>query len=198
MGHRVIPGHSKSVKIFGVLSLLTFSMSMILLNHNQFASYFAAREAEPIGTNCLYSIAAHVLQCTAEGTGQKTPVVVGPRNVTSGIGTCRDNPGCVGRKYKKMGPIEPGEYRIRLDTREGGDGRFRLEPVPPVPGWRVWLPGWMPGALRGGFLLGMGSLTTHGCIMVLEADSTAYEQYRNLQNILLAQSTATNKLVVVR
>ena len=198
MAHRAVPGDSKSAKTFGVLSLLTFSLSMILLNHNLFASYFAKREIEPPGTNCFYSISAHVLQCTSEGTGQKTPIVVGPQDVTSGIGSCRDNPGCVGRKYKKMGPIEPGEYRIRLDTREGGEERFRLEPEPPVPGWRVWLPGWMPGSLRGGFLLGMGSLTTHGCIMVLEADGTANAQYRKLQSLLLARSTASNKLVVVR
>jgi hypothetical protein len=198
MAHRAVAGYSKSAKTFGVLSLLTFSLSMILLNHNQFASYFATREIDPPGTNCFYSISAHVLQCTSEGTGQKTPIVVGPQNVTSGIGSCRDNPGCVGRKYRQMGPIEPGEYRIRLDTREGGEDRFRLEPVPPVPGWRVWLPAWMPGALRGGFLLGIGSLTTHGCIMVLEADSTASAQYRKLQHSLLARSTASNKLVVVR
>jgi hypothetical protein len=193
-----IAGNPKSAKLFGVLSLLTFSLAVILLNHNQFASYFAAREVEAPGFNCSYSVSGHLLQCTSPGTEEKTPIVVGPQNVTSGVGSCRDNPGCEGRKYKKMGPIEPGEYKIRLDTREGGEERFRLEPDPPVPGWRVWLPGWMPGSLRGGFLFGMGTLTTHGCIMVLDEDSVAHAQYRKLQQLLLSASTASNKLVVVR
>ena len=198
MDQRAVPRFPKSAKTFGALSVLTFLLSVILLNHNVFASYFAKKAIDPPGTSCVYSISAHVLQCAAEGTGQKAPILVGPQSVTSGIGSCRDNPECVGRKYKKMGPIEPGEYRIRLDTREGGEEHFRLEPDPPVPGWRVWLPGWMPGALRGGFLFGIGSLTTHGCIMVLEDDSTASGQYRKLQQVLLARSTASNKLVVVR
>jgi hypothetical protein len=197
MGHRASRACSNSIKVCGLLTLLSFSLSLILLNHNMLASYSTGSEIDPAGTKCLYSISAHVLRCTSNGSRQTEPIMVGPENVTSGTGACRDNPQCVGRKYKKMGPIEPGKYKINRDPRVGGAERFRLEPIPPLPGWRVRLPSWMPGSLRGGFLLGIGDLVTHGCIMVLEEDSKASAQYKKLQQELEAQPTASNELVVV-
>jgi len=125
------------------------------------------------------------------------PIIVGPESVFSGAGGCRDNAQCMGRKFKKMGPIEPGKYRMNRDTRVGGEGRLRLEPIPPHPGWRVWLPGWMPGSLRGGFLLGIGGLS-HGCIVVIKEDSKASAQYRRMLQLLEEQPIASNELVVVR
>jgi hypothetical protein len=189
--------HSNSGKIWGVLTILCFSAGFLLLNHNMIASYPTARDPDRAGIDCLYSISAHVLRCTLNGSRQTEPLIVGPDNVTSGTGVCRDNPQCVGRKYKQTGPIEPGRYRINPDTRTGGKEIFRLEPVPPVPGWRVWLPGWMPGALRGGFLLGPGSLITHGCIMVRKIDRTASAQYKKLEELLNSQPGAGNTLEVL-
>jgi hypothetical protein len=188
---------SNSIKACGLLTFLSFSLSLILLNHNMLASSSTVSEIDPAGNECLYSISAHVLQCTSNRSRQTEPIMVGPENVTSGTGACRDNPQCVGRKYKKMGPIEPGKYRVNRDTRVGGAERFRLEPIPPVAGWRVRLPSWMPGSLRGGFLLGVGDLITHGCIMVLKEDRKASAQYEKLQQLLEAQPTASSELVVV-
>jgi len=197
MGHHASRACSNSIKVCGLLTLLSFSLSLILLNHNMLASSSAASEIDPAGTGCLYRISAHVLQCMSDGSRQSVPIIVGPENVTSGRGRCRDNPECVGRKYKYMGPIEPGKYRMNRDTRVGGAERFRLEPMPPRPGWRVRLPSWMPGSLRGGFLLGLGNLVSHGCIMVQKEDSKASAQYKKMLQLLEAQPTASNELVVV-
>jgi hypothetical protein len=198
MEHRGGLVSSKPIKICGSLTFFSFLLAVILLNHNMLASYRTQSELKPTGTECVYSISAHVLSCSLNATHQSGPITVGPENVTSGTGVCRDNPECIGRKFKRVGPIEPGKYRINHDTRAGGAERFRLEPVPPVPGWRVWLPGWMPGALRGGFMLGLGDLVTHGCIMVLRQDSKVSAQYKKVQELLAPQSTARNELLVVR
>jgi hypothetical protein len=196
MGHRAGRACSNSVKFCGFLTLLSFSLSLILLNHIMLRSSPTSREIDPTGTECLYSISAHVLQCASNRSPQAVPIIVGPENVTSGAGGCTNNPQCVGRKYKKMGPVEPGKYRMNRDTRAGGAERVRLEPIPPHPGWRVWLPGWVPGSLRGGFLLGVGNLT-HGCIVVLKGDSKASAQYQKMLELLQEQPTATHELVVV-
>jgi hypothetical protein len=186
-----------SVKTYGLLTFFNFSLSFILLNHNTFRGYFIRTETDRVGVGCLYRISAHVLQCASNGSLEAEPVIVGPENVTSGNGICRDNPQCVGRNYGWMGPIEPGKYRMNRDTRVGGAERFRLEPIPPRPGWRVRLPGWMPGALRGGFLLGIGDYISHGCIQVVKGDSKATAQYKKLEQLLEAQPIARNELVVV-
>jgi hypothetical protein len=117
---------------------------------------------------------------------QMPPIIVGPESVASGEDTCKDNPQCTGREYKRKGPIEPGEYKMNPDPRPGHTARFELEPIPPNPGWRVRLPSWMPGSLRGGFLLGLGH-DTHGCITVQKDDPTAKAQYEKMRQFLQAQ-----------
>jgi len=138
------------------------------------------------GAECLYRISAHTLKCVSSMNSQMPPIIVGPQNVASGDGACKDNPQCTGREYKKKGPIEPGEYQMNPDPRPGHTGRFELEPIPANPGWRVRLPSWMPGSLRGGFLLGLGEYT-HGCITVLKEDPTAKAQYEKMRQFLQAQ-----------
>lgn len=195
MWHRVRPTFSNSVKVCGLLTFLSFSLSLILLNHTMFASSSPASDTDPAGTECRYSISAHLLQC-ANRSRQTPPIILGPENVTSGVGRCRDNPQCVGRKYKWVGPVEPGKYRMNRDTRAGGEQRFRLEPIPPNPGWRVRLPSWIPGSLRGGYLLTFGTFT-HGCIIVRKEDPKARAQYEKVLQMLEAESHASNRLLVV-
>jgi hypothetical protein len=196
--HRLALASSKSLKIYALLTLLTFSLAVILLNHNMFGTSSAATEFDGAGTACAYTISAHVLSCTSKAGPSTAPVIIGPEGVTSGHGICRDNPQCEGRKYKRMGPIEPGKYRMHLDTRAGGIERVRLEPVPAPPGWRVWLPGWIPGSLRGGFLMGLGKFVSHGCIQVLQTDAEATAQYNRVYRLLEARPNAIHELVVVR
>jgi len=141
------------------------------------------------GARCLYSISAHRLECSSSVNHQMPPVIVGPENVASGDGTCKDNPQCTGRKFMLKGPIEPGEYKMNPDPRPGHAGRFELEPIPPNPGWRLRLPSWMPGSLRGGFLLGLGS-ATHGCITVQKEDPTARAQYGKMLKLLEAEPSS--------
>jgi hypothetical protein len=195
--YRASRGSWNPIKVYGLLAFLTFCLAVVLLNHNLFTTASAASEIDPAGTLCVYSISGHVLECRPNGSLLAAPVIVGPENVTSGTGVCRDNPQCVGRKYKGMGPIEPGKYRMNRDTREEGAERFRLEPIPPPPGWRVWLPGWMPGALRGGFLLGLGRVVSHGCIQVEKEDAKAGAQYKEMLRLLEAHLNARHELVVV-
>jgi hypothetical protein len=147
------------------------------------------------GAECLYRISAHTLKCVSNTNYQMPPIIVGPENVASGDGTCKDNPQCTGREYKRRGPIEPGEYKMNPDARRGHSERFELEPIPVNPGWRVRLPSWMPGSLRGGFLLGLGD-ATHGCITVLKEDPIAKAQYEKMLQFLQAQG-GNNYLRVV-
>lgn len=197
MKRRLGPASPKLIKIYGLLTFLSFSLALILLNHNLFGTSSAASEIDAAGTVCVYTISAHVLRCTSEQGRHTAPVVVGPEGVTSGHASCRDNPQCEGRKYKKMGPIEPGTYRMNRDTRAGGIERFRLEPIPPPPGWRVWLPGWIPGSLRGGFMMGIGQFVSHGCIQILDTDDKAIAQYQKMMQLLQAQPNAIHEMVVV-
>jgi hypothetical protein len=148
------------------------------------------------GAECSYSISAHTLECAPSVNHQMPPIIVGPGNVASGDGGCQDNPQCTGRKYTHRGPIEPGEYKMNPDARPGHPGRFVLEPIPAKPGWRLRLPSWMPGSLRGGFLLGLGS-ATHGCITVMKEDPTARAQYGQMLHLLEADQRS-NYLRVVR
>ena len=171
-----------------LVKLRLFARSVV---SHSVAAYDTARGAE-----CLYSISAHTLECSSSVNHQMPPIIVGPENVASGDGTCQDNPQCTGRKYMRKGPIEPGEYKMNPDARPGHPGRFVLEPIPANPGWRLRLPSWMPGSLRGGFLLGLGS-ATHGCITVLKEDPTARAQYGKMLQLLETEQ-GSNYLRVVR
>lgn len=160
-----------------------------------FAGFSTASEIGPRRIECNYGISAHTLSCVSHGS-QNATIVVGPENVFSGSGSCKDNSQCQGRKYKQVGPIEPGVYRINLDTRPGHSDRFRLEPIPHHPGWRVRLPSWMPGSMRGGYLLTLGTYT-HGCIVVLKTDSKAKAEYMKVLELLQTEPYGSKRLVVV-
>jgi len=147
---------------------------------------------DPLGlAKCVYSISTHTLVCTSNYSppvGPTQQVVVGPDNVSSGNGKCKDNPKCGDKLF--TGPIKPGDYKMNPDTRPGQTDRYRLEPQPTIPGWKVIL-----GLERGGFELHPGHRTL-GCINVLKDDPSAMQQYHQLQQLLDSQ-TGSNFLQVV-
>jgi len=95
----------------------------------------------------------------------------------------------VGRNYKKLGPIEPGNYRINRDTRVGGEERFRLK-----PSFRVGCQ----ESLRSSFLMEIGDSRPHGCIQILKGRAKTHTEFKKLQQVLEAWPNATNKLLVVQ
>jgi RHS repeat-associated protein len=147
---------------------------------------------DPSGlAKCVYSISTHTLVCTSDyspSVGPTQQVVVGPDNVSSGNGKCKDNPKCADRLF--TGPIKPGDYKMNPDTRPGQTDRYRLEPQPTIPGWKVTL-----GLERGGFELHPGHRTL-GCINVLKDDPNAMQQYQRLRQLLDSQ-TGSNFLHVI-
>jgi RHS repeat-associated protein len=147
---------------------------------------------DPLGlAKCEYSISQHTLVCTSNYSPPVGPtyyVTVGPNNVSSGNGDCKDNPKCADKQF--TGPIKPGNYKMNPDTRQGQTDRYRLEPQPPIPGWKVRL-----FLERGGFELHPGHITL-GCINVLKDDPNAMQQYQQLQQLLNSQ-TGSNFLTVV-
>ena len=87
---------------------------------------------DPLGlAKCEYSISQHTLVCTSNYSPPVGPtyyVTVGPNNVSSGNGECKDNPKCADKQF--TGPIKPGNYKMNPDTRQGQTDRCRLEPNP--------------------------------------------------------------------
>jgi uncharacterized protein RhaS with RHS repeats len=155
---------------------------------------------DPLGlAQCVYSISQHTLRCFsnfAPPVGPRRSAQVGPNNVSSGDGKCKNKPECTGTDHEGHGPIPPGEYKMNADPRKGNEGQFRLEPQPTVAGWRVWLPGWMPGAARGGFRLHLGS-RTHGCINALWDDPSTRAQYQTMLDLLKSED-GNNWLLVTQ
>jgi hypothetical protein len=78
---------------------------------------------------------------------------------------------------------------MNTDTRSGHESFYRLEPVPPIPGWKVIL-----GLRRGGFELHPGSISL-GCITTNKNDPQAMQQYQQL-NQLLQSEDGNNWLLV--
>ena len=157
-------------------------------NFYRYVSNNPVNEVDPSGlAECWYQISTHVLKCKSRKNMQAPPVVVGPDNVSSGNGACKDNPKCANNQFR--GPIKPGEYKMNPDTRKGQTDRYRLEPVPAVPGILVRL-----FIARGGFELHPGHITL-GCINVLKDDPNAMNQYHQLQQ-LLDSETGSNYLLV--
>jgi RHS repeat-associated protein len=147
-----------------------------------------ANEIDPSGlAECFYRISSHTLRCVSRANIKAPPIVVGPENVSSGVGPCKDEPACV--SIRDTGPIVPGEYRMNRDFRPGHEGIYRLEPVPQIPGWKVRL-----GLKRGGFELHPGTRTL-GCINVLRTDERAMKQYRELLKLLQAEDSQNYLLV---
>jgi RHS repeat-associated protein len=145
---------------------------------------------DPSGmAQCVYWISRHTLICysnSAPPVGPRRSAQVGPANVSSGDGNCKDNPQCTGTDHEGHGPLPPGEYKMNPDPRPGDEGQDRLEPQPPISGWRVREPGWMPGAARGGFRLHLGS-RTHGCINALWDDPSTRAQYQGMLDLLKSE-----------
>jgi RHS repeat-associated protein len=157
-------------------------------NFYRYVSNNTLNEVDPFGlADCFYRISTHMLRCVSRKNRGAPPVIVGPTNVSSGNGACKDNPKCADKLF--TGPIKPGGYKMNPDTRKGQTDRYRLEPDPPIPGWKVDL-----GLERGGFELHPGHRTL-GCINVLKDDPNAMNQYQQLQQ-LLDSETGSNYLVV--
>jgi RHS repeat-associated protein len=147
-----------------------------------------ANEVDPSGlAECFYRISTHTLRCVSGKNHSLPPIIVGPRGVSSGVGACQDEPRCKSVPY--LGPVQPGEYRMNRDLRAGHEGFYRLEPVPPIPGYLV-----RSHARRGGFGLHPGRRTL-GCINVLKDDPKAMQQYKQMLNLLEAEDGQNYLLV---
>ncbi|MET3521490.1 RHS repeat-associated core domain-containing protein [Mesorhizobium abyssinicae] len=57
--------------------------------------------------SCTYSISTHTLYCIPNAGGD--PKALGPKGVFSGVGSCQNDPGCIG--YNDLGPVVPGKYK---------------------------------------------------------------------------------------
>jgi len=158
------------------------------VNFYSYVSNNSVNEIDPFGlAECWYQISTHVLKCKSRNNLQAPPIVLGPDNVSSGNGKCKDNPTCASKLF--TGPIPPGEYKMNPDTRKGQTDRYRLEPMPAIPGILVRL-----GLARGGFELHPGHRTL-GCINALKDDPNTMNQYHQLQQ-LLDSETGSNYLLV--
>ncbi len=172
---------------------------------------------DPSGlAQCVYSVAMHTLVCgpNANGIpaliGPNLPgaVLVGPGGLHSGAKDCQDQDKCMNTKDK--GPIEPGNYKMNLDTRvekrpdgtiwdHAAGGQYRLEPWPD-PWWYFYGPRYRLakhgiGNFRGGFELHVGSIT-FGCINADKTNPGVVEQYQNMR-ILLQGEDGKNFMTVV-
>jgi RHS repeat-associated protein len=136
--------------------------------------------------SCTYSISSHTLSCHP-GKGGKA-ASVGPSGVFSGLpGECRNNPSCVNNRDE--GPIPMGDYKMNKDDRPGHQGYWRLEPNPPIPGWK-----YVVGVNRCGFMLHPGGVSL-GCITVDRRNDKSMRDYGNLNQLLLREN-GTNTLTV--
>lgn len=137
---------------------------------------------DPFGlARCSYSISSHTLVCYPNDPNfVGPPLSLGPDGVFSGVGECRNNPDCV--DYRRDGPIPPGDYNMNPDTRPGRENHWRLEPNPPIPGWkcRIW---WE----RCGFKLHPGSFSL-GCITTSKSNDEAMRQYNRIHDLLKNES----------
>ncbi|HWZ44719.1 MAG TPA: RHS repeat-associated core domain-containing protein [Candidatus Saccharimonadales bacterium] len=165
---------------------------------------------DPSGlAQCVYSVAMHTLVCgpNANGIpaliGPNLPgaVLVGPGGLHSGAKDCQDQDKCTNTKDK--GPIEPGNYKMNLDTRvekrpdgtiwdHAAGGQYRLEPWP-HHFWDGFF--YNRGWIRGGFELHVGSIT-FGCINADKTNPGVVAQYQNMR-ALLQTEVGGNFLTVI-
>ncbi len=116
--------------------------------------------------------------------------MLGPLGVFSGASKrCRDNPDCADNKDE--GPIPPGNYKMNQDDREGNEGFWRLEPDPPISGWKCRL-----GLNRCGFMLHPGTASL-GCITANSKNTETMHQYGRIDRLLRKEKSA-NTLTVTR
>lgn len=142
---------------------------------------------DPSGlASCIYSISSHTLICIPNDGGSSHQL--GPNGVFSGIGECTNDPQC--SEDTRKGPIPPGSYNMNKDARSGHEDFWRLEPNPPVPGWKYYL-----GFARNGFMLHPGTLSL-GCITTDKNNADAMRDYHDINN-LLNQENGENQLKVV-
>ncbi len=132
---------------------------------------------DPTGlASCNYSITKHSLKCRFK---DGRVLELGPKGIFSGTGPCIDDPACVDDSFE--GPVPPGKYKMNLDERLGHEDYWRLEPDPPVPGWKYY-----SGLARAGFLLHPGTIST-GCITADVNDDNTMNQYGALHSWLLSE-----------
>ncbi len=134
--------------------------------------------------NCTYSITNHTMTCVSNNGAVSSSV--GPSGVSSGLGLCKDNPSCSG--VKDAGPIPPGNYRMNSDDRPGHEGRWRLEPDPPVSGFWCYIGG------RCGFQYHAGHRTL-GCINADADDPNTMNVFLTNQHLLNSEN-GNNMLTV--
>jgi RHS repeat-associated protein len=135
---------------------------------------------DPLGlAQCFYRISTHTLTCISN-KDHTNKATLGPNGVFSGVGPCRNKPSC--SNDNDLGPISPGEYKMNSDSRPGHQFFYRLEPVPPIPGWKVDL-----GLARGGFELHPGTFSL-GCITADKNDPQTMQQYQQLFQLLQSEN----------
>jgi RHS repeat-associated protein len=158
------------------------------INFYAYVKNNAPNTFDPLGlAQCFYRISTHTLTCVSN-KDHTNKVTLGPGGVFSGVGPCQNKPSC--SNANELGPIQPGEYKMNTDTRPGNQSFYRLEPVPPIPGWKVKL-----GLERGGFELHPGSRSL-GCITTNKNDPQAMQQYQQLDQLLQSEGDGNNWLLV--
>ncbi len=160
---------------------------------------------DPFGlAQCVYSISMHTIVCQPNADGFPPAVVgpngpgavqVGPDDVFSGRGSCRDNPKC--EFTRNEGPVPPGRYKMNYYWEKQGEGhdRFRLEPWPNDALSRLGrdLSHWRYYGL--GAQLHRGHYS-EGCINAVQDDPGTMQQYDQMFNLLMSESGANFMTVV--
>ena len=80
---------------------------------------------------------------------------------------------------------------MNQDVREGNEGFWRLEPNPPIPGWKCRL-----GINRCGFMLHPGTVSL-GCITADPTNPKTMRQYDRIDRLLQRENGA-NTLTVTQ
>jgi RHS repeat-associated protein len=127
---------------------------------------------DPIGlARCTYSISEHVLFCISDDgtrTGQ-----IGPDGIFSGLGSCKNNPACVGESNR--GPTPPDTYS--MESSEKYNGSYWLN-----PGF-VERQLYKLNLVRGEFYLHKGTYS-EGCITVDKNNPEAVAAWSLLGDLL--------------
>jgi RHS repeat-associated protein len=154
---------------------------------------------DPFGlAQCVYSISMHTMVCQPNadpgqpaiiGPNGEGAIRLGPDDVFSGRGRCKDKPSCA--YERREGPIPPGRYKMNYywETATDTHERFRLEPWPNDSLSRLQrdLGHWRYYGL--GAQLHRGHYS-EGCINASQDDPATMEQYHQLLHLLMSEEGA--------
>jgi hypothetical protein len=160
---------------------------------------------DPFGlAQCVYSISLHTIVCQPNADGFQPAVIgpngpgavqVGPDDVFSGLGHCRNNPSC--EYSRNEGPIPPGRYKMNYYWEKQGEGhdRYRLEPWPNDSLSRLQrdLSHWRYYGLGAQLHRGHYSM---GCINAVQDDPATMQQYDQMFKLLMSEDGANFMTVI--